>query len=276
MNGKSGITRRTLLKQLVKSMAGTGLYCLMPTGFPALSISRLHEETHPFWLEVLSRGVHYVPEYIKSFFNGWEDHDMNESVRYALHLTLTRNRRALAGGDLPCEKEMDEMIENNKASQFLFQYVKEANASLNARPEVIYGYDVYCAQMFYDVSTFVLRSNMNNHNEILFARLSEFDIQLLISNISYLEEAIRISEHMYILVDEESRSKISKNIGSYYNSMGLSLSLLGDMRAAGKMYRRALEFRPGDTSILENMRDFQSGRWLMRNTSFRFTGNSIF
>ena len=276
MKNKSGITRRTLLKKLIKGIAGSGMYCLIPTGFRPLRISFSHKEIYPNWLEVLSKGVHYVPEYIKAFFNDWEDPDMNDSVRYAFYLTLTRNKRALAQGTLPSEKEMDEMIESNKASQYLFQYVKEANTGMNARPEVIYGHDACCAQMFYDVSTFVLRNMMNNQKNVLFAKLSEFDIRLLNSNISYLEEAIRISEHVYILQDEELRPQTRNNIGSYYNSLGLTQSFLGDMSAAGKMYLRALEFRPGDTLILDNMRYFQAGRWLMRNSSFRFPNNSVF
>ncbi|HOO45920.1 MAG TPA: hypothetical protein PLM29_06815 [Deltaproteobacteria bacterium] len=275
MKGIQEITRRTFLGQLIKSLAGTGLYCLMPTGVARLGISELHENIHPYWLEVLSRGFHHVPENIRSFFHGWDDRDMNESVRYALYLTLTRNRHALSGRDLPGEKEMDMTIEDNKASQFLYQHVKESNAAINAGPEVIYGYDVYCAQMFYDLSTFILRNQMDDRKNIWFSRLSEFDIVVLNSNLSYLEEAIRISEHLYILVDEKSSSEIKKNIGSYYNSLALSLSLLGEMREAGKMYLRALEFRPGDTSILENMRDFQSGRWIMRSSSFGFTDSSV-
>jgi len=275
MSSREGITRRTLLKQLINSIAGTGMYCLMPTGFPAPGLRGLHEEIHASWLEVLSRGAQYIPENVRSFFHGWDDRDMIESVSYALYLTLTRNRRALSGTDLPGEKEMDMTIEDNKASQFLYEHVKELNAGINAGPEVIYGYDVYCAQMFYDLSTFILRNQLDNRKNTWFSRLSEFDIAVLNSNISYLEEAIRISEHLYILVDEKSSSEISMNIGSYYNSLALSLSLLGEMSEAGKMYLRALEFRPGDASILENMRDFQSDRWIMRSSSFRFTDCSI-
>jgi tetratricopeptide (TPR) repeat protein len=253
MAGNTYMTRRSFLAVLIKSIAGIRMYSLIPIGMPELTLSGLNQEIRPYWLRVLSKGIDYFPEHIRAFFQEYRDEDMVGSMQFALNLTLRQNKRALSKRFLPPEKEMNEMIENNKASQYFFQFVKETNISNNALPEIIYGNDPYYSLLLYDLSTFILRSIMAAFEEDKFRSLNSFDINLLNSSLSYLEEAINVSEHVYILSNEDFRTKLKMNLGSYYNSLGLTMSYLGDTTSAQKMYLRALEFRPGDTSILRNM-----------------------
>jgi hypothetical protein len=63
------MTRRDLLTALLKACAGAGMYSFIPIPLLNPTIASLKENEHPYWLEVLSRGIRYYPDNIVSFFS---------------------------------------------------------------------------------------------------------------------------------------------------------------------------------------------------------------
>ncbi len=251
-------TRREFLSAFLKACAGAGMYCFIPMPFPQVTIASIKEETHPYWLDVLSRGIHYFPENIVSFFSGWSADQYSESTRYALFLTLNQNKRTLANEGLPPDRDMDQIIESNKTTQYIFDRIKKINLEKNSLPEITYGNDAFHARLLYDLSTYILRDIIRSVDEPGFTELSDFDIDLLDSGTTYLEEAIRMSEHAYVISDDEFKEVLTINLGACYNNLGLTLGYLGDMEQADRYFRKALEYRPDDELIIENLQNMDS------------------
>lgn len=251
------VTRRRFLSGLMKIIAGAGLYSFIPVSIP-LPKSGAGEETHPYWLDVLSRGIRYYPGNITSFFSGWNDEQFKDSAQYALFLTLNQNKRVLSQSGIPSEKEMDQVVEGNKTTQYMFEKVKRANLATDADPQITYGNDPLHARVLYDLSAFILRDISETVEGSSFIGFSDFDVMLLDSGTTYLKEAIDLSENAYIFIDDNFKEILRKNIGSYYNCLGLALSYLGDTQQAQSVFLKALEFRPDDASILQNLRDMDS------------------
>jgi len=252
------ITRRAFLDRLMKAAAGAGLYAFIPVSLPSLKPSLLEEDIRPYWLEVLSKGIGYFPQNIISFFSTWSSDQFLESSQYALLLTLNQNKRLLTSEKLPPDREMDQITESNKTTQYIFSILKNHFLEQNAGPDITYGNDPFHARLLYDMSSFMLRDIIEGTEDTPDAVLDDFDINLLNSCASYLEEAIRMSEHSFILCDDSYKDILIRNIGSYYNNLGLTLSYLGDNEKADQVFRRALEFRPDDDGILRNMHELNS------------------
>lgn len=198
------------------------------------------------------------PENITSFFSGWNEEQFKDSAQYALFLTLNQNKRVLTQTAIPTDKEMDQVVESNKTTQFMFEKVKLTNLATNADPQTTYGNDPLHARVLYDLSSFVLRDISETVEDPLFTGFSNFDVMLLDSGTTYLKEAIALSENAYIYIDDNLKEILCRNIGSYYNCLGLSLSYLGDIQQAQSAFLRALEFRPEDASVLQNLREMDA------------------
>ncbi|MRR14458.1 hypothetical protein EG833_03325 [archaeon] len=251
-------TRREFLSSLLRAFAGAGMYSFIPMPFPQVTIGSIKEETHPYWLDVLSRGIDYFPENIVSFFSGWSADQFTESTQYALLLTLNQNKRTLANAGLPPDREMDQVIEINKTTQYIFDQLKKINLDRNSLPEVTYGNDAFHARLLYDLSAYILRNIVRSVDEPGFTELSDFDMALLDSGTTYLEEAIRMSENVYIISDADFKEILTMNLGAYYNNLGLTVSYLGEMEQADRYFRKALEYRPDDELIIENLQNMNS------------------
>lgn len=262
------VTRRKFLSGLMKTIAGTSLYSFLPVSLPLLDPAALVADPRPYWLDVLSKGIRFYPENITAFFSGWSEAQFLDSAQYALFLTLGQNKRALANTGARSDKEMDHIVENNKTTQYMFDNVKRAHLAKNADPQTTYGNDPFHARMLSDLSSFILRNIEDKLEVSSIDTFSDFDIMLLNSGTTYLEEAIRLSEHAYIFYEDNLKEVLRSNIGSYYNNLGLTLSYLGDIPQAHKVFLRALEFRPDDTSILDNIRDMDSKGINIRKGSY--------
>ncbi|NVM22373.1 MAG: tetratricopeptide repeat protein [Desulfobacterales bacterium] len=270
------ITRRMFLKQFVRANLGVWLYLLAPIPTEKLStlatdIRRLSNDPcwlDPYWLEVLSRGVSYIPEEVKVDISGWDKHITKEKAYAALKIALEQNERVLSGEIPPSEKNMDTIISYNKTAQFLLENVEGKYIINPVFPEVTYREDPARARMLHDLSIFILNNTLSSIDD-QFAGFSNLDLALLRSAESYLREAIKTNQNAVALSPARFKGAIIRNIANAYNNLGIVLSFLGDVRQAYRMYEKALELTPDDTDILNNVEAIEKNASYIRQGPLR-------
>ncbi len=204
------VTRRTFLSGLIKFISGASLYSFIPVTVPLPLTVAAGDEEHPYWLDVLSRGIRYFPDNITSFFSGWNDDQYKDSAQYALYLTMNHNRRVFSLAGIPSEKDMDEIVESNKTTQFIFEKVKYANLAADTDPQLTYGNDPLHARILYDLSAFILRDISQTVEGSSFTGFSDFDVLLLESGTTYLKEAVSLSETRTSILMTPSRRSCAR------------------------------------------------------------------
>lgn len=250
------VTRRSFLKGLITATAG--LNSFIPLPFETLKKTSLDHDLHPYWQEVLSKGVQFFPKNIVSRYSDWTIEQMEGSAHYTLILTLGRNRKILASPGLPGDREMDEVVELNKATQHLYESLRYARTGQENEDEENHNDDTCYARLLYDDSCFILRNIMGKVEDQSFTGFSPFDLALLGSGLTFTRESIRMNEYAYDLCAEDFKEVIAANIGSGYNNLGLGLSYLGDVQQAQEAFAKALELRPDNRAILRNIQDMDA------------------
>jgi tetratricopeptide (TPR) repeat protein len=265
------VTRRSFLKGLITAAAGTGLNSFIPLPLNLPATAALSREIRPYWLEVLSKGVRYFPENIVSYFSDWSRDQLKGSAHYSLALTLGGNKRLLAGTSLPREREMDEVVERNKTTQYLYESLMLLEAEEGVDTGTAHVDDPYYARLLYDLSGFILRDVMKMIEDPSFSGFRPFDITLLDSCLTYVRESISLNEDAYALCAVDLREAIRVNIGSGYNNLGLTLSYLGEVQQAQDAFGKALELRPDNSAILRNLRDMDANGLIIRRKLYSRT-----
>lgn len=244
------------LKHFVQANLGIGLCVLVP--LPLIQLPRSPTEIfgaskYKFrWLEVLSKGVFYIPEAARIDIVGWGDQMIKQKAYTILSIAFESNDRVLAAKTPLSEDDMDMVINYNKASQFLLESIRGAYVFNPIFPKVTYKEDPSRARVFHDLSTFMLKQIIRTINDDL-GGFSELEIRLLRAAESYLKEAINTNENALILSPGQFKTTIVRNIGTAYNNLGLTLNFLGEIEEARNMYEIALKLVPHDRLILENM-----------------------
>jgi hypothetical protein len=264
------VTRRSFLKGLITAAAGASLNSFIPLPFKPPGTAPITGGMKPYWLEVLSKGVRYFPENIVAYFSDWSAVRLRESAHYSLVLTLGGNRTLLANAGLPGQREMDEIVERNKTTQYLYESVGRSE-TVEGETDVWAGDEPYHARLLYDLSTFMLRFTMDKVEGESFEGFAPFDIALLNSCISYVREAIVLNEDSLVLCGQDFQEVLRVNTGSCYNNLGLALSYLGDVQGAQEAFGKALEFRPDNRAILRNLKDMDANGLIVRRRLYSRT-----
>ena len=246
---------------------GVGLNALVPVPAVKPPTTASLPECSPGWLDVLSKGVSYIPEETKVDINGWDNQMVKERACTLVRIALEKNDTVLVRNTLPAGGDMDTVINYNKAAQFLLESIKGRYIFNPVFPEVTYDEDPSRARMFHDLSTFLLNKIIKTINDD-FVGFSTLDIKLLNAAEGYLRAAISTNENALILSPEKFRDTIVRNIGAAYNNLGLVLNLRGDMQQARKMYEKALRLAPDDRRILENMEAIHKNASYIRQQPF--------
>ena len=113
---KMTMTRRMFLRQLLFANIGVGLHALvpLPTFNPLMSAAPY--EDCPGWVEVLSKGVSYIPDEAKKDIDGWDNDRIKKEALELLRIALKKNEGILEGNVSLPENGMDGIVNHNKTN----------------------------------------------------------------------------------------------------------------------------------------------------------------
>lgn len=251
------ISRRSFIKRCLSASAGVGFFSLFPMPIfkhylPPYKDS-ISVQGQPYWLEVLSRGVSFIPKKARVDIHGWSDDDLRGKAYYALRIAFDQNGDILFRESQRSEKEMGIIIDNNKFGQFLLEHTSGAYIFSEGLTPITFQEDPFRARIFYDLSSMLIRHVIIKVDEAWFNGFKDFDIKLLRSAETYLREGTQISKKAMEIFPDRFRNLLKSNIGTGYNNLGLVLNLLGDIEQAYKMYQIALEWNPNDNNVTRNL-----------------------
>ena len=271
--GKMGaVSRRLFLKQSLSALTGIGLFSIIPLPLLKDHLLLLNEpiiiERQPYWLEVLSRGVSFIPPKAKIDISDWSNDELREKAYYTLRIAFKQNRQILTGNLRWSEKDMGIIIDNNKFGQFLLERIKGKYMFSEELEPITYHQDPIRARIFYDLSSILMKYVIMQIDKGWFRGFTDFDIKLLRSAEGYLREGIRTNESSMDLFPDKYRRILKYNIGTGYNNLGLTLNFLGDIDQAYEMYQIALQYNPDDDNITSNLNDIHENATYIQKRIF--------
>jgi len=251
------VSRRKFIKRCLSASAGISLFSIIP--FPTLknylppSKNGIPFQGQPYWREVLSRGVSFIPAKARIDIHGWSNDDLRGKAYYALRIAFEQNEDILLRRTQRSEKEMGIIVDNNKFGQFLLEAIKGKYLFCESLTAITFHQDPIRARIFYDLSSMAINHIITKVDKFRFNGFTESDIHLLRSAETYLREGVQTSKNAMEIFPDRFRNLLRSNIGTGYNNLGLTLNLLGEIDRAYQMYRIALEWNPDDNNVISNL-----------------------
>ena len=221
-------------------------------------VEQIMNPPEPYWKQTLAKGVSFIPEKIKQDLSELEDKALLQDALYLIKDSIQYNR-ALVQGDLKrTNSNMNNTVDLSKKSQYFQQNIDFEYKFSKSFPKVSYQEDPTRARIFQDLAGFVLDDIMKTLDQPGFHALNDFEVEFLKGAEDYLETAIKINEKAYDLSPDNFKEQLQNSIGSGYNNLGLTLNFLGRLGEAKEMYEKALDMKPEDENIRQNIKNLRA------------------
>jgi len=236
-------------------MGRLGACALAPTHILERAVP---DSGYSYWRQVLAKGVSFIPAIMQNDLSGWSKEQIVDQMLATVDYAIKRNAKVQKGATTKTNETMREVVNFNKRGQFLQENIPGRYSLSSSYPEVTCEQDPTRARIFYDLAGFILDEVRHAINSSPVYRLTDFDTKLLRSAGSYLRSGIAINRRFSYLAPEGSKGDIQANIGAGYNNLGLALSFQGKLEEAKRMYQKALQLKPNDPDILQNLKSLEA------------------
>jgi hypothetical protein len=229
MNHTLLLSRRKALKHLLQVVGGLKIFALLPP-VALKELPFLRDQGPlipvPYWLQVLSRGINYIPQKAAPEIKQWEDVTLQQKAYQVLDRAIETNLRVHDTPLTPPTSDMNQIVIDYKTSQYLIEHIQKPYSFSNDFPPITFLQDPMRAKIFYDLALVILNQIIGITQESEFERFTVFEIKLLQSAEAYLREGIKTIESAHRIAPDYFKSILKESVDKGYDYLEFTLKLL--------------------------------------------------